>query len=227
MARLSEAFKMEQADLTVSFRCPEAIVKAVRWHWPQMKWIKTGGIVGRHLNPHPGMFNPGSAIICRNNAPLFKLALQLLSHGHSVNVHGSDVGPKIEGIMRKLGDDSLSRTSTLSAIDGWEEKKLAMQSSTASDIADCMRVFARNGNSLGAALAYASSLFKQKGTIQLLTGHKAKGLEWDVVYHLDSHLIRQGEQEDNLRGVISTRAKQELWEINSADIRWPNADTNQ
>jgi ATP-dependent exoDNAse (exonuclease V) beta subunit len=52
-----------------------------------------------------------------------------------------------------------------------------------------------------------------------MTGHKAKGLEFDVVYHLDRHLIRLGEeQEDNLRYVIDTRAKDELYYITSAGV---------
>lgn len=220
MAKLAQDFNMAKAALTVSFRCPENIVKSVHWHRPQMKWVKTGGIVGQILNPTPNLFSGDCAIICRNNAPLFKLAMQLLASGRSVNVHGSDVGPKILAIMRKLGDGSLKQASVLRAIDTWEAEKLAKSSSTAPDIADCMRVFAGHGDSLSTAISWAESLFKQKGTIQLLTGHKSKGLEFDTVYHLDPNLIRGGEQEDNLRYVISTRAKQELYEIHSQDIRW-------
>jgi superfamily I DNA/RNA helicase len=124
--------------------------------------------------------------------------------------------------MRKLGDESMSRTSTLSAIDGWLSEKLAKQSSTAFDIADCMRVFARHGNTLSTAISYAESLFKQKGTLQLLTGHKAKGLEWETVFHLDPHLCRDDEQDRNLRYVITTRSKDTLYEIDGREIKWPN-----
>lgn len=83
-----------------------------------------------------------------------------------------------------------------------------------------MLVFAHHGRSLGEAIAYAEHLFRQKGTIQLLTGHKAKGLEWNTVFHLDPFLIKDGEQELNLRYVISTRAMNELYEIDSREIRW-------
>ena len=226
MAKLRDTFGMVETNLTVSFRCPENIVKAVHWHRPQMKWHKPGGLVVRLHDSRPDLFTPGSAIICRNNAPLFKLAMQLLATGRSVNVHGSDIGPKIVAIMRKLGDDNLSQGSVLRAIDTWENEKLARQSSTASDIADCMRVFARHGRTLYDAISWAESLFKQKGTVQLLTGHKSKGLEWDTVFFLDPGLIGQGEQENNLRYVIMTRAKQELYIIESKEIRWPNASPN-
>jgi superfamily I DNA/RNA helicase len=46
----------------------------------------------------------------------------------------------------------------------------------------------------------------------MLTGHKAKGLEWDDVFVLDKELIGVGEsqQERNLLYVMQTRAKSNL-----------------
>jgi superfamily I DNA/RNA helicase len=83
-----------------------------------------------------------------------------------------------------------------------------------------MRVFAGFGDHLGQAISYAEHLFKQIGTITLLTGHKAKGLEWHTVYHLDSWLLGETEQELNLRYVILTRAMNSYYEIDSREIRW-------
>jgi superfamily I DNA/RNA helicase len=68
-------------------------------------------------------------------------------------------------------------------------------------------------------VAHAEFIFAAQGPIQLLSGHKAKGLEWPVVYHLDPHRIpspwsRDGEaleQELNIRYVIETRAKEALY----------------
>ena len=223
MSKLRERFAMTEADLSVSFRCPEAIVRTVHWRVPSMKWSKPGGRVAQLKNPTPSSFVDGSAIISRNNAPLFALALRLLSSGRSVSVSGSDIGPRVIGILRKLGPDNLSKESLLDEIKSWEIEKIAKGSATASDIADCMRVFGRQGATLGQACAYAEHLFRQQGNIQLLTGHKAKGLEWHTVYHLDPFLLRQDEQDLNLRYVITTRAKETYYEINSKDIRWPDA----
>ena len=36
-----------------------------------------------------------STIICRNNAPLLRMAFRLISSGRSVNVLGSDLGPRL------------------------------------------------------------------------------------------------------------------------------------
>jgi superfamily I DNA/RNA helicase len=94
------------------------------------------------------------------------------------------------------------------------------------DKAECLRVFAAFGPTLGAAVAYCEHIFSAKGPIQLMSGHKAKGLEFDTVYFLDPHRIpspyaREGEaleQELNVKYVIETRHKRELYYINLEDF---------
>jgi hypothetical protein len=44
-------------------------------------------------------------------------------------------------------------------------------------------------------------------------------LEWNTVYHLDPFLLRPDEQDLNLRYVITTRAMDTYYEINSQDIK--------
>lgn len=220
MGALVGKYKCTEATLSVSFRCPRAIVENARWRVPHFKWIKEGGHV-EHLRSPSLVDIPDSAcIICRNNAPLFKLALGLLTAKRSVSVGGSDIGPKLLAQMKKLGPTEMAQASVLSAIDDWLAEKLARSSTTAQDLADCMKVFAGFGSTLGQAMSYAEHLFAQKGTIRLLTGHKAKGLEWETVYFLDPWLCRDNEQDLNLRYVIETRSMNQLFYINSRDIRW-------
>lgn len=219
MASIKAEFEMIEADLSVSFRCPSNIVQAVHWRVPGMKWIKEGGRAASLRNPSLNSFVDGSAIICRNNAPLFALALRLLSVSRGVSVSGSDIGPRIIGIMKKLGSETLAQPEVLNAIEDWLAEKLARESKTANDIADCMVVFANFGTTLGQAIGYADYLFQQSGTITLLTGHKAKGLEWPTVYHLDPFLLGDSEQELNLRYVIQTRAMETYYEILTQEIR--------
>jgi len=122
--------------------------------------------------------------------------------------------------MKKLGNDECSRQAFIDAIAIWEAEKLEKESTPAKDLAECMRVFARQGKDKSQAIAYAEHLFKQEGTIQLLTGHKSKGLEFNTVYHLDPWLLDDSAQDRNLSYVISTRSKDKLFEINSAQIEW-------
>lgn len=220
MAEAVAAYSMKEMDLSISFRCPEAIVRNAWWHVPKFKWSKTGGRVEILPTLDAGDIIPDGVFICRNNAPIFSFALRLIGSGYSVRIVGSDIGPRLIKTMEKLGDSSMNQVGVLSAIDEWLAAKLAKESKTATDTAECMRVFARTGNTLAQAIAYAEHLFKQHGTIQLMTGHKAKGLEFPLVYHLDPQIIGDGPQDKNLRYVIQTRSSDQYYEIESEAVEW-------
>lgn len=217
-----EHYSMDVYPLSTSFRCPSAIVNHVKWHVPSFRASKEGGNVNIPHRLDPNDFRDGATVICRNNAPLVRLGFNMLRIGRSISIVGSDVGPKLIAIMKKMGPEDMSRTDFLSAIFEWESEKLAKDSKTAEDLAGCMKVFAEHGTTLGTAIAYAEHLFKQTGTILLTTIHKAKGLEWKDVYHLDPWLVRRHphSQNKNLDYVCSTRSGDSLTEIDSDAIQW-------
>jgi superfamily I DNA/RNA helicase len=220
MATAIEKFKMAELPLSTSFRCPRAIVENARWRVPEFKWIKPGGHVEHLKDLATSDISDDAVILCRNNAPLFSTALRLLSIGRSVSVAGSDIGPKLIGLMRKLGPESLNQDQAIGAINDWKAEKVDKGSTTAEDMASCMRVFVDAGSDLGQAIRYAEHVLSQKGSIRLMTGHKAKGLEWKTVFHLDPWLCREEEQDRNLRYVIQTRSMDQYYEINSKAINW-------
>lgn len=215
-------FSMDVYPLSTSFRCPSTIVNHVKWHVPSFRASKEGGNVRLPHRLDSSDIGDGSTIISRNNAPLLRVAFSLLGSGRSISIAGSDIGPKLIAIMKKLGSVDLTKSQTLDAIAEWENDKLAKESKTAEDLAGCMRVFAEHGTDLGQAIAYAEHLFKQTGTILLTTIHKAKGLEWKDVYHLDPWLVRRhpNPQQKNLDYVCSTRSGDSLTEIDSDSIQW-------
>lgn len=221
MARQRKEFSCETLPLSVSFRCPSAIVANARWRAPGFKAFRNGGEV-QTIDQFSGIcvedFVENSSVICRNNAPLFSLAMRLLARGRSVDMAGTDIGPRLVSILRRLGDMSISRPAILAAIDEWEERHEASKSTF--DTAECLRAIASSpaAHDLGTTVAYVEHLYKQKGTIHLTTGHKAKGLEWDTVYHLDPSLLGRSEQDLNLRYVIETRSKESYFEIDSRGI---------
>jgi DNA helicase II / ATP-dependent DNA helicase PcrA len=215
-------YTMSTFPLTTSFRCPSEIVKHVHWRVPSYRWHRIGGTVERPSRLSACDIPDDATIICRNNAPILAAAFKLISIGKSVNVAGTEIGPRLVGIMRKLGPETMQRTAVLHAIDEWLERKLEAESKSAEDMAQCMKVFAEHGRDLEQAIAYAEHLFKQEGSITLTTGHKAKGLEWPTVIHLDPWLVRRKrtEQDQNLDYVISTRSSDTLIEVDSEAIEW-------
>lgn len=224
MAKLRETFEMKEMMLTVSFRCPRSVVEHVRWRAPAMQypdWAAEGSI--RKLPTwNESTIPDDAAVICRNNAPLFACAIKLLARGRRVEIMGNDIGKGLLKIMKSFGPLTMSRDDVILAIEMWTEEKLEKAKNRAHgtiyDRAACMRVFAEQGATLGDAVAYAEALFAQKAPLKLSTGHKAKGLEWDIVYFLDEHLIGTDGQEKNLRYVIATRAKKELNYIRLEDF---------
>jgi len=241
MGRLKARFNMTELTLSVTFRCPIRMVENVRWRVPHFKWApwaiqgeifnKSGGLMTGEELWKASEIPDGSAIVCRNNAPLLKCALTLLKFSRGVRLIGTDLGPGLIRTMKKLGDESLTREQVFHAINRWEAETMAKRKNKegVADKADCLRVFGEFGETLGAAIAYAEHLFSTAGPIQLMSGHKAKGLEFDTVYHLNPFLVpskwareRGGEgleQEYNLKYVIETRAKRVLYKVDLESLR--------
>lgn len=221
MRLLQESFSMRKLILSVSFRCPKAVVEAARWRAPHMQypeWAKDGEV--RHLPSWTVEDLPNVAtIICRNNAPIFSMAIQLLKNGRYPEIVGNDLGKNLIKTLKKFGSPGLSQDKVHDMIDAWEKEKKRKSRNEAkvADTADCLRIFADQGKNLGDAIAYAEHIMSAKGPIQMLTGHKAKGLEWDDVFVLDKHLVKvdRDEQEKNLLYVMITRAKSNLYYVES------------
>ena len=239
MSALKKSFNMTEFTLSVTFRCPKAVVRKAQLRVPHMRypdWASEGAVIDTRISEMliekhwtAKSIPDNVAIICRNNAPLFSTALYLIKHGRGVKLVGADIGPALVKILKKLGPESLTQEEVHAEINRWEAAQLAKAKNPGSiaDRAECLRVFAGAGPTLAAAIAYAGHLFESSGPIQLLSGHKSKGLEWDTVYHLDpwrvpSKFASEGEaleQELNIRYVIETRAKKELILVNAEDLQ--------
>lgn len=219
MKDLKDRFQMKEFTLSISFRCPIAVVKAAQWRAPHMRWPEWAkeGTVRTLTSWNVHDLPDNAAIICRNNAPLFRQALALLKARRYPQLIGNDIGKNLLKIMKKFGSSSMPKAEVIENIVKWKMAKLAKTRSPGSihDQADCMLLFAEEGDNLGDALAYAEHIFNARGPIQLMTGHKSKGLEFDHVFILDKHLIGDSQQEDNLRYVMQTRAKQTLTYVDS------------
>lgn len=236
---LRQTFNMKTLPLTISMRCPKAVVRFVQHRVPHMRWpdwaeeghVETLRVWNAQSIPD------GAAIICRNNAPLFACGMALIRAGRGVHIVGNDIGAGLVRLMKKIAPETIPSERFRKEILAWKEKELRKQPearhATIQDKAECLLVFAEFGKDSFEAYKYAEHLFNQAGPIQLMTGHKAKGLEFDTVYHLNPHLVpskwavraaeetgdrSQLEQELNLQYVIHTRAKKELYLIDLEEM---------
>jgi len=229
MTSLKQKFNMREMGLSVSFRCPIAVIQNARFRAPHMMWPTWAkqGLVKRLETWDAYTLEDYSAIVCRNNGPLLTLAFKLLREGRNIKLVGFDVGSNLLRAFKKLGPPEMKPMDIHLEINKWENEKLEKGKSEATirEKAECLRVFASFGATLEECHAIADDMFKRSGPIQLMSGHKSKGLEWPTVYHLDSWRIPSTyaiddedlEQESNIRYVIETRAKESLYFINMND----------
>ncbi len=233
MEALRVKFNMRELTLSTTFRVPKLGVERAWFRVPHMR--APNSQIDGHIEVledwDSGVVEDYSAIICRNNAPLFSCALRLIKSGRAIKLVGMDIGPGLVRVMKKLGPATLGRCGIEDALEAWLKREIARAKrvETVYERYECLRVLAcrEDCRDLGQAIAFAEALFKQDGPIQLLSGHKAKGLEWKTVYHLDpwripSKFAKEGteeyEQEMNVRYVIETRFKENLYLMNLEDM---------
>lgn len=222
MSELIEMFHMTEYYLTISFRCAKAVTKNAQWIAPDMKWPEWAaeGEVRRLGSWSVADLETGDAVICRNNAPLFSLALIMLEHDKLPEIAGRDIAAPLIKLMKKLGKPKLERILALEAVKDWRERELRRARKGAKNLiydkAAIMTLMIERTETLGEAQDYLAALVARPGRISLMTGHKSKGLEFNNVWFFEPQLIDiEKDQDANIRYVIETRAKERLSYITS------------
>jgi superfamily I DNA/RNA helicase len=222
MQNLQEIFKMDAVYLTMTFRCAKSIVQAAQWRAPDLRCPDTApeGVVEIRDIWEPSEIQDGDAIICRNNAPLFYMAIKMLIAGLTPEIQGRDLLKPLTKIMNKLGKANTTTDVALINLDTWKEEMLLKCRPGAEnkvyDQAACIRAIFEQTETVRDAKGYLESLLQRPGRIKLMTGHKAKGMEYNRVWFLDPDLCKERyEQDMNLKYVIETRAKTHLAYVTS------------
>lgn len=239
-------------QLTMTFRCPAAIVKRQLEHYPAYRAAPGNPeglfhqyrfddseieLEGQGWNiPEIRKLYPAGrslAVLCRNNAPILSLAFKLIRGGQGCQVFGRDIGKGLLALSKKiLPDDNSSAVSCVAAISDWlereeslarangKEEKVAGIRDKGESLLACLQ--GSGARSAGELRAVIEQLFEREaGQIVLSSIHRAKGLEWDTVVHLDPWRIpskfakrlaaagdtSQLKQEFNLRYVAETRTR--------------------
>lgn len=239
MENIIERFDCTVLPLSISFRCPRAVVlfaqQFVGQHIEAAPDAEDG--VARRIGLYPGWWQEdqpaaNDAILCRYNAPLVKLAFTLLREGVPCRMAGrDDLGANLKRMATRW--DSVRTLDPLQAhLQGWLEDEIAAarrldkpeRANAAHDIVDTMDVLidrCREGKryQVSDLLAEISRLFVKpdQPAVLLSSIHKAKGKEWPRVYWMQvqgkfrgTRQEWQSAQEMNLNYVAATRAMREL-----------------
>lgn len=205
--------------LSITYRCPRAVVERQREFVPlfQAGPDNLDGVVSSLDKWTPV---PNSAILCRNNAPLISLAFALLRKRVPVNLLGRDIGREMKRLWNKLSSHGKRGIDSTIA----EAQRAAAADPKKADKYHSLIAVLQNTSSLDELETF---LKETKNAVTLATGHKAKGLEWDTVYFLEPQLIpsehasteEELQQEYNLRYVIETRTKNELFFVKGKNLQ--------
>lgn len=234
--------------LSLTFRCPKTVVLRQQNHAPGFTAHDTNaeGIIHQWTEREKWTIADAEAlgtgqiaILCRNNAPLMAAALRIIKSGRGCTILGREIGKSLITLSSKiLPRDEGSPAQAAEAINKWAEKEIALARANGKeeriaiieDKADCLQavVSSLDGDEVRSPAKLRKlleTIFSSDSMrITLATGHKAKGLEWPIVIHLDPfrvpskyarRALEEGnptpyEQDLNLKYVIETRAKHDL-----------------
>lgn len=239
MPKLQEDWNLPAYTLSISFRCGKAIADLARQWAPNLQspeWAQPGEVImdlSEHHNRTMLEWTPEDlpakcTIICRNNAPLIKLALKMFKT-RKVAFINNKAETTMLSFLRKLvnykKDTPLDVISgkiegkRMTALDTSDPKKHERINDEFDAIQFCVDAALADGRDYMGLERLISELFQAKhADYWFTTGHGSKGLEWDAVLHLDPHLLPSSyakseealQQEANIHYVITTRAKRWL-----------------
>jgi DNA helicase II / ATP-dependent DNA helicase PcrA len=219
-----------ELPLDICYRCPVDIVASANEVYNVMTPFKSYTGVVQKISDI-SQIKEDSMVVCRNSLPLFKLYFQLIAMNMKVHIKGEDIiGPitkflkpykykTINSAKNKMGSE-MNKINTNTDSGRFKHYQFKQNFDIFMTLSN--HLVEDFSSTVEELLEKISTIFKQNsGSIVLCTIHKAKGLESDVVYILNEHLIpskwaiseQQLIQEQNLKYVARTRAKEELYFI--------------
>jgi len=225
---LVDGFKMSEMPLTVSFRCPKAVITEAQKWVPDIE-SAPGSIDGEVIwHDNLSTLEVPNTVLCRNNAPLVRLALKLLVSGRTAEVAGRDIGKGLISLTKRITKKNLSTSEFLVRLKKWADREIERKPHTKPRVVDkqkALEALSEHHPDLRAVQQHLEKLYPDPRSINyrpaevhLSTIHKAKGREWKDVLVLDPQLMPSKyasqeweiKQEHNLAYVAVTRAQKTL-----------------
>ena len=219
--------------LSVTWRCPQAVVRLAQTLVPDIEVAPSapeGEVL--YLDELPEDLGTQDAVLCRNTAPLIKLAYKLIRAGKPCKVEGRAIGEGLLALVRRYKVKTVD--ALINRLEAYQEREVQKAMAKGNDakveeVEDrvgtlmeiCQAVIAQGKTSTQDVADFIDRLFADGATnvTVLATYHRAKGREWPRVFLLEhnarcpSKAARQPwqiQQESNLAYVAFTRAQRTL-----------------
>lgn len=226
IGRLERELKAEVLPLSVTYRCPRKVVELAKRIVEDFQ-SGPGAPEGEVRITSEKQFLegvcPGDAVISRTNATLTKYCLALLVANKRARIVGRDMSAKLESLLARASTDKVSAAleqMTTYVEDEAERLEAAKKDDKAEELRDnleALRALAEGMPSITALRRRMNSLFSDEEAegdnhhVLCMTVHKAKGLEFERVWILESTFRVGSTEGENLYYVAITRTKSELF----------------
>lgn len=238
-------FGATQLPLSVCYRCPKSHVELAKTIVPNIESFE-GAKEGTVADiSYEELFNKvnsktGDMILSRTNAPLVKIAFELIRRGVPAQIKGRDImgqlvtlaknAMKMQGASWDTFQDALDEYVQRQIMALARKKNSEMAIAALTDRADALSIIVQRAQALDQRISTINGLEKfidrlysndVHGCVCLSSAHKAKGLEAENVFIYDISnfphpMARQEwavEQEYNLKYVALTRSKNALYRV--------------
>lgn len=225
IGRMTRDLKARVLPLSVTYRCPQSVVRLAQKLVNDFEAGENNPEGEVTLSSETEFLDgvaPGDAVISRTNAALMKYCMALLARNKRARIVGKDLSAKLDSLLSRTSAtrlaDALNEMSDY-VVDEVERLEAAKKEDMAEELRDTLEAVQAVSSGLSTTSdlrAKLSALFAEDDagndydTIPCMTVHKAKGLEFDNVWVLES-TFRVGNTEGaNLYYVAVTRAKSRL-----------------
>jgi hypothetical protein len=240
---MKEQLNAEEQGLTYTRRCAKAIVREAQVLVPDYKAFDDAaeGLVDElPFSKLQEQARRGDAILSRLNAPLVPLWLSFIRKGVACKIEGKEQVGAFLNLIKKFKARSIPEV--VRKAEAWGDRMIARlgkltdaKSAKAELIRDQVATIIAIVDGLGSVAEIeprVQSIFADTGkegnnAVILSTVHKAKGLEWNRVFIICPTFKFKGGQEDNIKYVAITRAKNHLTYVEGRLIVLPVSDNNQ
>jgi DNA helicase-2/ATP-dependent DNA helicase PcrA len=222
--------------LTVSYRCSKAVVREAQKIYPEIEVCEENE-EGEVREGEMKEIQESDMVLCRNTRPLIDVFMKLIEQNKKAYIVGKEMGQGLLNILAPLYPESLTTEVWLQFKDDQKErviKELTIKGiakpekhpkfGAAMEKMEILQLLFTKFEFVYQVEDFIREIFedKEREGVKLMTGHKAKGLECDRVF-----FIRKFEHkelipsqyavtkdmliaEENLRFVMTTRAKRDL-----------------
>lgn len=236
MDNFKRYFKAKELPLSICYRCPQKVIELAKTIVPEIE-VNPEAIPGKaQVITYDNVISKaqdGDLILCRTNAPLVKVAFNLIRMHKKAIVRGRDIGKNLIKIVDKYKctnlNDLISKVLNFQQLQ--EEKLLMIERGdydrkkkyglmVAVDSCETIMVIAENVRNIEMLKIKIEEIFSdEREGIVCSSIHKAKGLEADNVFIINYLMMphpmastqEELEQEDNIKYVAITRAKKALY----------------